>query len=84
MKLLFILIANTYWKFIILNDTDEPNTVDNYTATYFYLGISHGSPSECHSSVSLLVTQFIKRFIASWVKSGDRTLAGKLGAYFVS
>lgn len=49
-----------------------------------YLGISHASPRECHNSVSLLVTQFIKRFIESLVSKGDTTLDGIFGLYCVS
>lgn len=49
-----------------------------------YLGISQASPRECHSSVSLLVTQFIKRLIASLVSKGDATLDGIFGLYCVS
>lgn len=49
-----------------------------------YLGISHASPRECHNSVSLLVTQFIKRLIASLVSNGDTTLDGMFGLYCVS
>lgn len=46
-----------------------------------YLGISQASPKECHSSVSLLVTQFIRRLIASLVSNGDTTLDGMFGLY---
>lgn len=49
-----------------------------------YLGISQASPRECHNSVSLLVTQFISRLIASLVSKGDTTLDGMFGLYWVS